>query len=248
MDMTIHLLTVLKNFEKAGLAEYIPSGLLPAPQHWEYRELLFRSGPDQTAKTILLRRQDTLVMLPLIGLGSWYTKQAYMPYPAICGTVEGSPEGALPFLIPEYTLADGRTARPIQYYDTVECHRDGELVTVIARGHLCNMAGKLPEKCSEAFTARYCFDCNRIEAAFTVDPSSSSDPSDASDSAYRSCRMLLGTHTDDTLLLPVGFTSCESYPHEEAREFCTPHGAITRAYMAETAQNGTVGYQILLNR
>ena len=234
MDMAIHLLLVLRNFEQARLADYQPRCDIHNPKKWEAKELRFIDDGQRVAKTLILRRGDTMSMLPFVGLGNLYKHQAYMPYPAICGRVEGSPEGHLPFLVPEFVLEDGRTVRPIQYYSSVETTTGKDLVTVTAKGNLCVMQEQFPTPCEEGFTCVFYFKGNKIEAEFSLD------------CAYQSCRMLIGTHKDDTCIEAIGFDDFEAITTDNGQEFHTPHGAITIARLYCTSVKSTIGYRITL--
>ena len=240
LDMSIHLLTTLRNFETAGLADYEPKEPLAEPTSWTAQEICFLENENRAAKTVVCRRNDLLVMLPLIGLGSFHSAQAYQPYPALCGALEGSPQGILPYLIPEYQLNDGAVVRPIQYYTQITTIREEDTVVVTAKGNLCDIGDKMPSKRKESFVSTYRFHETAIEATFQID------------CPYQECRMLIGTHNHSTRIQPLGFTKLTPIATADPREFYTPHGAITEAVMAtakqvtDVEQSPVLGYQVTL--
>ena len=232
LDMANHLLTTLKNFELAGLADYEAKTHLIAPANWILMEIPFKNGKGETAKTVVLRRDDTLVMLPLIGLGQLYANAAYQPYPAICGLLEGAPEAAIPFLVPQYTLSDGTVARPIQYYDSIETEERDGCVTVRARGTLCKMGERMPSKANGAFESTYFFNKNGINTLFLVDAD------------VKSVEMVLGWHNEEDDLTAYGFDESESIPTEGVYEYMTPHGAIVKAERVKGGGGLSLGYNL----
>lgn len=234
LDMALHLLAVLQNFEKANLADYLPKCEMESHKRWKAREVCFNEEAGRVAKTIILRKDETMVMLPLIGLGNLYKHQAYMPYPAICMRVEGAPEGNLPFLVPEYTLLDGRIVRPIQYYDSIKIVTGNDKVSVFATGKLCVMKERFPSSCEEKFRSVFSFKGNSMKVGFSVN------------CAYKSCRMLVGNQSDCDCIRAKGFDTYEILELDDFREFNTPHGAMTRARVYYAENKRQLGYKIKL--
>ena len=234
LDMAIHLLTTLKNFELAGLADYEPEMALSAPENWILHEVTFINDPDRKAKTVVLRRGDTLVMLPLIGLGNQVKNAAYQPYPAICGMLEGAPEAKMPYLVPEYILADGTVARPVQYYsDIITVEKNGS-VTVTAKGTLCNVGERLHEKVNSTFTAVFEFTGEMITVCFEADAD------------VKAIEMVIGVHDKNHEITAYGFDESEEMSTEGEYDFMTPHGAIVKADKLVKYGNGKVGYSFKL--
>lgn len=234
LDMANHLITTLKNFEAAGLADYEPSGNLIAPATWKSLTVPFKLGKGQTAKTVILRRGDTLAMLPLIGIGSLYKYAAYQPYPAICSVLEGAPEATAPFLIPEYTLEDGRKVRPIQYYDSIDTSEADGKVTVTACGTLCDMSESKPTPTDHTFTSVFEFDGDKISASFTAD------------APVSSVEMVKGVHSASHNITAYGFDESEDIATDGVYDFMTPHGAIVKAQRLTRKGNATVGYSVII--
>ena len=234
LDMANHLLTTLRNFAEAGLDEYQPSGSLIAPETWNSLEIPFKLGKGATAKTVVLRRGQTLVMLPLIGLGALYKNAAYQPYPAICGVIEGAPEAQMPFLVPEYIMPDGRRLRPIQYYNDVKVTQTKDGATVEASGSLCDMGDKLPVATEYTFNAIFEFKGDTVSAFFETDADASS------------VQTVIGSHGSTAVFAPYGFDESEAMPTEGVYDFMTPHGAVTSAALYTKHGCGKVGYICLL--
>lgn len=234
LDMANHLLTTLHNFELAGLADYEPKCDLIAPENWNYNVVTFKEGIDTTAKTVILRKGNTLAMLPFIGLGNLAKYAAYQPYPAICGMLEGAPEAGMPYLVPEYTLADGVVARPIQYYTDVQVTSENGCVTVTAKGTLANITDRRPTKANGAFTSVFKFTDAKVTAAFTADAD------------VKSVAIVTGVHDKNHVITAYGFDESTPLETEGVYDFMTPHGAIVKADRHVKSGNGEVGYTFKL--
>ena len=234
LDMAIHLLTTLKNFELAGLADYEPKADLSAPTSWTPYEVPFIDDAERKAKTVVLRRKDTLVMLPLIGLGSVYLNAAYQPYPSICGILEGAPEAHMPYLVPEYVLADGTVARPIQFYTDIVTECVGGNVTVTAKGTLAAIGEKFPTKTNGTFTSVFTFTGDVITASFEAEDE------------IKSVTMVVGVHDEKHSITAYGFDESEPTETDGVYDFMTPHGPIVKAAKHTKNGNGKVGYTVKL--
>jgi hypothetical protein len=234
LDMSIHLLTTLKNFELAGVADYQPKADLYAPESWVSYEIPFINDTDRKSKTVVLRRNDTLVMLPLIGLGSLYNWSAYLPYPAICGVLEAAPESNMPYLVPEYVLSDGTVARPIQYYTDIVTESANGSVTVTAKGKLATVGERFPTMTSCTFTSVFTFSGDVITASFEAE------------SDIKSATMIVGVHSENHSITVYGFDENEPMETSGVYDFMTPHGPIVKAAKYTKNANGKVGYTVKL--
>lgn len=234
LDMANHLLTTLNNFELAGLADSEPKTVIKTPENWICKVVPFKEGADTTAKTVVLRKGDTVAMLPLIGLGSLYFGAAYQPYPAICGILEGAPEAQMPYLVPQYTLADGTLARPIQYYSDVSVSDENGNITVTAKGTLCALGERLPSKANGSFTSVFEFASDAVTASFTAEVD------------VKSIETVIGVHNENNVITPYGFDTSEPIATEGVYDFMTPHGPIVKAEKLTKNGNGTVGYTVKL--
>ena len=230
LDMAMHLLTTLTNFELSGLADTEPKDVIPSPEKWEALEIPFKLGKEETAKTFVFRKKDTLVMLPLIGIGLMYKASAYQPYPAICGVLEAAPEAKMPFLVPEYTLANGSKARPIQYYDSAVLTSEDDKLTVTAKGTLCLMDGTFPEKANGSFTSVFTVEGEQISAVFTADAD------------VTGVETVIGVHNENDVITPHGFDGSEEIVTKDVYDFMTPHGAVVKAALYKKNGNGAIGY------
>ncbi len=232
LDMANHLLTSLHNFERAGIADIaIDESMIPSPAEWKATSINFLDSAEAKAKTVILRRGDTLAMLPLVGLGDRYRWSAYLPVPMICGRIEPAPEAGYPFLMPEYTLGDVKY-RPLQYYKKICVNESEGVVTVRAEGNLAICGGKYPERSEYSFSINYRFSGNLISAEFETDLSGAR------------AEMLVGLFCDGTTCRTAGFGKAEPLTTAGVYDFCTPHGAITEAvsYVAENA--GKLSYEL----
>lgn len=233
LDMVNHLLTVLHNFTLAGLDNYEPRGVLPSPRAWQMMRVRFAAGEHHVCETLIFRRGDILAMLPLIGLGRWYNKSAYQPFPAVCGAVEAPPESTAPFFVPEYADGEGLIYRPIQYYDSVEADFGEDEVCVRADGRMCRMGEGEPTLTDLPFHAVFRLVGERITVRYTAD------------GPFCRVRMAVGTHTGGAQIQPDGFAAVTDMP-AGAPEYDTPHGALTDLRMCEGTGDGEYGYTVCL--
>lgn len=235
MDMANHMLTTLENFEAAGLADTIPSVKeLPSPNEWVNFEFEFLNREDQVAKTVVLRRGDTLVMLPLVGIGNWYEKSGYMPYPNICGVIEAAPEASYPFLVPEYKSENGDRYRPIQFYTGIEAENDGKTVTVKAIGKLAKYGEKQPVRSEYGFEVKFVFEGDYICAEYVTELKNAD------------AEMLVGYHGDSFECETLGFDTESEVNVSGEYDFKTPTGAITKAVTYSAKNAKALGYKIKL--
>lgn len=235
LDMPVHMLTTLHNFEEADLAEAPePDVLLPAPEQWKMHKIVFNRESAAKAECFILRRKDTLAMLPLIGIGTMSGYSAYQPYPAICGVLEAPPESRYPFLIPEYTTSDGRVYRPIQFYSDIQAEEVDGMVKITVKGNLTEfLSGNALQKADIPFVTEYTFDDDNIQVVFETDL------------LQTETRMFVGVHDQNCSILTDGFDVCETVPYNSA-DFDTPHGAITDGRMYYGKGTGKVSYMVKL--
>ena len=235
MDMANHMLTTLANFEEAGLADTLPSlDKLPAPKEWTVSEFDFLNTPEQVAKTVVLRRGDTLVMLPLVGIGNWYEKSGYMPCPNICGVIEAAPEAPYPFFIPEYKTENGDTYRPIQFYTSVTTKQDRSAVKLRALGDLAKCGDKQPVRSEYGFEVNFVFEGDVIRAEYVTALKNAN------------ATMLIGYHGDTIDCKVFGFDGETEENVDGVYDFKTPAGAITKAITYRASTVNTLGYEVKL--
>ncbi|MBQ9692434.1 MAG: hypothetical protein IJV70_04675, partial [Clostridia bacterium] len=236
MDMANHMLTTLHNFEIAGLADTLPSiEKLPSPEKWTASELEFIKKEEQCATTVILRRNDTMIMLPLIGLGKVYMNAAYQPYPNICGIIEVAPEAKYPFLVPQYKAEDGALYRPIQFYTDIKTESRCGRVKVTAKGKLAKLGEQYPKKSGYCFEVTYKFSGNDISAEFVTELEGAE------------AEMLVGYHEEGFEFKAVGFDGQREEETKEVYDFKTPAGAIVKAVTYTTGKAGKLSYKITLN-
>ena len=236
MDMANHMLTTLHNFEIAGLADTLPNiDKLPSPEKWVATPITFRKDEEQSAETIILRRKDIMVMLPLVGLGKVYMNAAYQPYPNICGIIEAAPEAKYPFLVPQYKTSDGALYRPIQFYTDIKTESRCGRVKVTAKGKLAKLGERYPQKSEYGFEVTYKFSENDISAEFVTDLEGAE------------AEMLAGWHGDDFTFKATGFDSQREEETKDVYDFKTPAGAITKAVTYTAKKSGKLSYKITLN-
>jgi hypothetical protein len=228
--MAMHLITTLSNFERADLADVEADDfLIQSSNKWTVMRTDFTPKSDRAL--FALKYKDTLSLLPLIGLGGVCDWAAYMPYPSICGAIEGAPQAHIPFLIPEYKLACGALARPIEFYNTVECDTVDDTVRIVADGNLAIIDNGTPVKSEYTFSTVYTFSNGSISVKFNTD------------APFSSAEMVTGVRGNASLTA-VGFDSCEYIDTADNDDYKTPSGRIDGAFMNVKHGIGELGYII----
>jgi len=230
LDMCVHLSAILENLERAGIADTEPDeSVIPSPLNWEFTRLDF--AENRTA--VFLRHGDILASVPLIGLGNKSTFAAYMPFPAICKTVESAPEAKHPFLVPEYTVS-ANTLRPVEYYDEIKTEKNGERVVITAHGTLAIYDERYTQRSDYRFTVKYTFNNEKISVSFETD------------APANMATMIIGTQNSTARIIPVGTYVKEPLSPVGDYDFMTPHGQIDSAYRIIFTKTNKLGYEILL--
>lgn len=236
MDMANHMLTTLHNFEIAGLADTLPNiDKLPSPENWVATPITFRKDMEQSAETIILRRKDTMVMLPLVGLGKVYMNAAYQPYPNICGIIEGAPEAKYPFLVPQYKTEDGDLYRPTQFYTDIKTESRCGRVKVTAKGKLAMLGETYPKKSEYGFETTFSFSGDTISAEFVTDLEGAE------------AEMLVGFHEEGFTFKATGFDGNREETVDGVYKFMTPAGPIVKAVTYTAKKAGKLSYKITLS-
>ena len=236
MDMAIHMLTTLHNFEIAGLADTLPNiERLPYPEKWVATPFTFRKDTEQSAEAIILRRKDTMVMLPLVGLGKMYMNAAYQPYPNICGVIEAAPDAKYPFLVPQYKTEDGALYRPTQFYTDIKTESRCGGVKVTAKGKLAMLGEVYPKKSEYGFETTFFFSGDTISAEFVTDLEGAE------------AEMLVGFHEEGFTFKATGFDGNREETVDGVYNFLTPAGPIVKAVTYTAKKAGKLSYKITLN-
>jgi hypothetical protein len=230
LDMAMHLITTLSNFERADLADVEADDfLIQSSNKWTVMRTDFTPKSDRAL--FALRYKDTLSLLPLIGLGGVCDWAAYMPYPSICGVLEGAPQAHIPFLIPEYKLDCGAVARPIEFYNTIECDSHDGTVRIVACGNLAIIDNGTPLKSEYTFSTVYTFSNDCICVKFNTDAS------------YSSATMVSGVRSYASLTT-FGFDLSELIDTNDAYDYKTPSGIIKDAFLNKAVGRGELGYAL----
>ena len=153
LDLSIHLFTMLKNFERAGVADREIVGKIPECDKWESMIVRFSKNETEERSLVALRRGGKIMFIPFVGLGKkWGRRVAYYPFPVIARLLEASPTAEYPFMIPEYIDKDGNLYRPCQYFTNVSVENGDDEVTAVAHGYLSVANTITPEKTDIPFT------------------------------------------------------------------------------------------------
>ena len=224
----------LEALETLGFAERAPRVEIPSPDAWQASRICFSDIPDKKAEAIILRRSDTLLMLPLIGAGSLCAFPAYLPFPAVAGVFEAAPQSNAPYLVPEYEK-DGESYRPIRFYADITMKSEQDKVTINAKGYVSKVA-PYPARpiCTKyVFEAEYVFNGRDISVRFKTDM------------PYDRVRM----HTAETVrashISAFGFEDSRELPLG-AKDTLAPHGAYTYVKEHISTAHGTVGWTATL--
>lgn len=234
LDVCSSLEAVLDTLTDMGMVPAMPMAEIPVPEVWQASRICFLDAPDRHAEMIILRRKDTLVMLPLIGGGSISAFSAYCPFPAVAGVLEAAPQSEEPFLIPEYEMA-GRPHRPIRFYSDIEMKEENDKVTVRAQGHMA-LIGRYPicpKRTEYTFTTEYVFDGEKISARFETDM------------PYDRARMRIAETAKATHIKTHGFDSLCELPLG-TKDTLAPHGAYTYVHEHSTKARNALGWTATL--
>ena len=234
LDMAMHLIATLANFERAGLADVeVDEASISTVTNWTVHRVDFT--PKCNRALFVLKYKDTLCMLPLIGLGGVCDWAAYMPYPSICGVLEGAPQAHVPFLIPEYTLPDGKTARPVEFYENIDMSNVNETVSIVATGRLALIDDGVAKNSDYTFKTVYEFVNNSIKVTFDTD------------AKYDSVHTVVGVHGEKDVIEVFGFDTYSVINICDEYDYKTPSGAITEAREYVSNSVRTLGYRFTLN-
>lgn len=233
-DVCDSLEALLHTLKEIGVAHRPPKAEISSPKEWQFRRLCFFDHPNKRAETVILRREDTLVMLPLIGGGKISAFSAYLPFPAIAGVLEAAPQSQEPFLVPEYEK-DGKAYRPIRFYSGIDVQAKGDKVTVTAQGHIAavGLYPACPTRTEHTFVTTYVFDGDRIDVRFETDL------------PYDRLRMRTAETARATNIRVFGFEEERELPLG-AKDTLAPHGAYTYAKEHTARTHGAVGWSAVL--
>ena len=233
MDFCVSLLGLLKQFEKAGLADYVPSKDLEEPKTWEWHKTTFIENETSARAMYVLRRGKHSFMLPLIGLGSRFGNASYMPFAAEPRFTEAPPAGIrMPFLVPEVILQNGDITMPIEFYESITETAEEDMLTITAKGRLCKMNLGEPFMSDYGFTTVYTFKGDMMKAEFSFE------------NAAVSYILYAGQetkHVKFTNVLTQKLLDVSGNP-----DYHAPHGALTKCIVAVGCDN-RIGYEITLN-
>ena len=234
LDLANHLCTILKNLERAGLADTeVSEESIPAPKEWDVMSVTFSEQEDSVKKCIFMRRDNLLVSLPFTGLGrNWGLRSAYYPFPVISRIIEASPTAELPFFVPEYTDKNGEKFRPCQHFTSVDTERDGDCIRVKAKGYLSSAETRTPERSEYPFSAIYNVSGGKISVVFSTYEE------------FDSAKMVVGKVNDLASITTLGFDTDEQIDTKDDANFDGVHSRIYDARICTASQTKALGYEI----
>ena len=164
IDMAIHLFTTLKNLERAGVADIEVEESIPECDGWQSEIIRFSKTENEERSTVILKRGGRIAFIPFVGLGKvWGRRVAYHPFPVIPRLLEASPTAEYPFMIPEYTDADGNMYRPCQFFNEISVDNGEDSVCAVASGFLARFDGNTPHRTDIPFRHTISIEGNKIE-------------------------------------------------------------------------------------
>lgn len=234
LDMCNQMLTNLNNMKQAGLDKYIPDVNIPQPEKWTLSTVDFVKQEGKARCVYILKRDDKMLMLPIIGPGYWWKKAAYMPFPVLNGRVEAPPETEIPFLTPGVTLADGSKGICSHYFTSADAVVEDDKVTITADGILTSFDTGMPEEKDGTFMSTYTFEGNTLSTQFTVDAD------------VKAMEMQFAYAGDVPYAQGIGFDEEKTVNVTGDKAYFTPHGGLDNAILWKANTNKTVGYKIEL--
>ncbi len=234
LDVCDAIYETLEALETLGFAERTPRVAIPSPDTWQASRIFFSDTPYKKAETIILRRKDTLLMLPLIGAGSLCSFPAYLPFPAVAGVFEAAPQSSSPYLVPEFEM-DEKLHRPIRFYTDISMDTQDDNVTVRARGYLAAVGPwpARPERTEYTFESEYVFDGNEISVSFKTDM------------PYGRVRMHTAETARASFITAFGFEEVRELPLG-AKDTLAPHGAYTYVREHTSHSRTAVGWHAVI--
>jgi hypothetical protein len=214
--------------------KYIPDMNIAEPQKWTLSTVDFVKQEGKARSVYILKRDDKMLMLPIIGPGYWWKKAAYMPFPVLNGRVEAPPETEIPFLTPAVTLADGSRGICSHYFTSTDAVVEDDKVIITANGILTSFDTGMPEEKDGTFSVVFTFDGNFVSAQYTVDAD------------VVSMDMQFAYAGDECYAQGIGFDEEKTVKVTGDKAYFTPHGGLDNAILWKANSNKTVGYKIEL--
>ena len=232
IDVALHLFGTLDNLTAAGLDRYVPKNEIAEPDKWVCSEICFSDKEGDRRSTFVLKREDKMIMLPLVGQGK-NKHSPYLPFPASCRALEAPPECEEPFLTP-LAVIGGKKLIPKQFYDHIEFDVSDDRVEINARGALATFDTFYPERSDVPFDVKYVFDGRKITVSYSFG-------AEAED-----CEMMFCMHEEKVGLKAFGFSE-ESVSDELCNPayFC-PHGRTERVYRFSGGKGSKFGYELYI--
>ena len=234
LDLANHLCTILKNLERAGLADTeVSIDSIHEPTEWNMLKVTFSEHEENVKKCIFLRRGNLLVSLPFTGLGrNWGLRSAYYPFPVISRIIEASPIAKFPFFVPEYTDKKGGKFRPCQHFTSVKAECDNDCARVSINGYLSSAESNTPERSDYPFSAVYNICAGKASAVFSTSEE------------LTSAEMVIGKISDLASITTRGFDSDKYTDTTDNKDFDGVHSRIYDVRICTASQTKSLGYEI----
>lgn len=232
LDMTNHLLTTLKNFAVAGLADTSLSISVPISDTLSMYRVDFTEKENDVKALIMLKKADRIIYLPFTGMGeNWGRRAAYCPIPVTHGIIEVSPIAEYPFMLPEYTDAKGDKYRPCQYYENLEANITDGVFRARAEGRLAiaNTSKLCPS--DYRYTLWYEIKDGYIKSTITTDL------------PYAMAETYMGAVTKKATVTPIGYDTVKAFSNE-GEDFSAIHGKILSPVHCTVNGEKMLGYTV----
>lgn len=240
LDMINHLYMLLENFSYGKVADIDVSVDLKRGKELELYSIDFIEDIGKNVKkTLLLRKEDTLIMLPFVGIGNgWGIHSAYFPFPAISGGIlEAAQSARYPFFTPEYTDKEGNKYLPVQNYTRVDVStRAPNLYTVHAEGTLALRTETKLFPSEYTFAIDYVIKDDEIKATFKTEL----------DYVNATMYLALGRMATNESYSAFGFKNSESIYELVDDGLDAPHGRLKDMTKYTLPDSDELGYILKL--
>ena len=234
LDLANHLCTILKNLERAELADTeISIENIYSPEEWRILPVVFSKDENGVKECIFMRKGDLLISLTFTGHGNgWGKRSAYYAFPVISQITEASPIAELPFFIPEYTDPNGKKLHPCQYFKSVDVTETNGKTLISVKGNLSYVETNLPQKSDYDFDAIYVLSGGVISAEFKTA------------FTFPNAEMITGKVSDMCHISAYGFDTSKKIDTENRPDFDGVHRKIFDANLHTVSNANVLGYSI----
>jgi len=227
LSVSGNMLTMLQNFEQAGVAD-VPIGALPENPHdfSNPAKTVFCDLPEKKRMLYSFVHRGRLWQLPLICTGFRPLRADYLPFPTTTFRLEAPPEQFIPLIVPFFKDGTQDPLLPAGFYHEITDEAIDGGCCIRAKGFMCRATeeNRTAVESDIPFEAVYRFTNERITIRFTADTEQK-----------LLCRSLYGA-VSNPFVVRFNGTIPQARDVSSDCSFFTPHGAIqsVREYCAQT--------------